>query len=59
MGTGAEPTCDGCGRNFSIVAPDAGADDDEAAADGGKCDACGFRSERVTNYVNNDFIHAI
>ena len=28
VGTGAEPTCDGCGRNFSIVAPDAGADDD-------------------------------
>ena len=37
VGTGAEPTCDGCGRNFSIVALDAGADDDEAAADGGKC----------------------
>src|SRR5437762_1474228 len=28
---------DVCGRNFSIVALDAGADDDEAAADGGKC----------------------
>src|SRR2546426_32457 len=49
MGTGAEPTCDGCGRNFSIVAPDAGADDDEAAADGGKCVAAwagGWRRAR-------------
>jgi len=49
MGTGAEPTCDGCGRNFSIVAPDAGADDDEAAADGGKCVAAwagGWRRDR-------------
>ena len=49
VGTGAEPTCDGCGRNFSIVALDAGADDDEAAADGGKCVAAwagGWRRDR-------------
>src|SRR5438876_944885 len=51
VGTGAEPTCDGCGRNFSIVALDAGADDDEAAADGGKCVAAWAGGRRRGRYA--------